>query len=77
MSDLSPADDSAAYRDNGYVLLKQLFPPVVLSGFDGTLQHDLQLKTSNEFVSQTEDANGPYAEQAFDRINFEKAMAKA
>jgi hypothetical protein len=42
-----------AYRSNGYVLLKQLLPPVVLSVFHGKLQADLKLKENPRFVSRT------------------------
>lgn len=42
-----------AYRSRGYVLLKQLFPPLILQVFHGKLQRDLNLKGSTAFVSRT------------------------
>ena len=43
-----------AYRANGYVLLKQLFPPMVLAMFRGRLQVDLNLMGSRDFVRTSE-----------------------
>ena len=39
-----------AYRGDGYVLLKNLFPPLVLAMFRGRLQEDLGLMRSRQFV---------------------------
>jgi hypothetical protein len=39
-----------AYRTDGYVLLKHLFPPLVLAMFRGRLQQDLNLMGSRAFV---------------------------
>lgn len=49
----SNGSDADAYRANGYVLLEQLFPPLVLSVFHGKLQKDLNLRSEPEFLSQT------------------------
>jgi hypothetical protein len=42
-----------AYAANGYALLEQLFPPLVLQVFHGKLQADLNLKGDSKFVSRT------------------------
>ena len=42
-----------AYLEDGYVLLKQLFPPLVLAVFHGKLQADLNLKQDPSFISNT------------------------
>lgn len=42
-----------AYQTNGYVLLEQLFPPVVLAVFHGKLRKDLNLRGDSPFVSVT------------------------
>ena len=42
-----------AYQTNGYVLLEQLFPPIVLAVFHGKLQKDLNLNADSAFVSHT------------------------
>src|SRR5947209_10655123 len=39
-----------AYRADGYVLLKHLFPPLVLAMFRGRLQQDLDLTGTRTFV---------------------------
>ena len=39
-----------AYRSDGYVLLKQLFPPVVLQAFRSRIQQDLDFHGSRAFV---------------------------
>src|SRR5438067_1780832 len=39
-----------SYRSHGYVLLKQLFPPLVLAMFRGRLQQALNLSGSRDFV---------------------------
>jgi hypothetical protein len=39
-----------AYRADGYVLIKNMFPPLVLSMFRSRLQQDLNLMTSRAFV---------------------------
>lgn len=41
------------YRECGYVLLKQLFPPIVLEVFHGKMQQDLQLNGNPAFISRT------------------------
>src|SRR6185295_8392901 len=46
----SAGDD---YRQQGYVLLSQLFPPILLDIFHGKMQQDLNLKGNPAFVSQT------------------------
>ena len=45
--------DRDSYGTNGYVLLKQLFTPIVLQVFHGKLQADLNLKDDSRFVSRT------------------------
>lgn len=42
-----------AYAENGYVLLQDFFPPLVLSVFHGKLQSDLNLKGNPDFVART------------------------
>ena len=42
--------ERAAYRDDGYVLLKHLFPPVVLTAFRSRIQQDLNFHGSRAFV---------------------------
>ncbi|HEX6784569.1 MAG TPA: hypothetical protein VF098_07940 [Sphingomicrobium sp.] len=42
--------EQEAYRNDGYVLLEGLFPPIVLSMFRGRLQEDLGLMRSRDFV---------------------------
>ncbi|MES2146892.1 MAG: hypothetical protein V4491_03470 [Pseudomonadota bacterium] len=42
-----------AYQANGYVLLEQLFPPLVLAIFHGKLQNDLNLKDDPKFLTHT------------------------
>jgi hypothetical protein len=42
-----------AYAANGYVLLKQFFPAIVLSVLHGKMQADLNLKGDPSFVSRT------------------------
>ena len=42
-----------SYRERGYVLLEQLFPPLVLAVFHGKMQQDLNLKGNQAFISQT------------------------
>jgi hypothetical protein len=49
----SEPSKAQAYQTGGYVLLEQLFPPLVLSVFHGKLQKDLNLKASAEFLSST------------------------
>lgn len=41
------------YRERGYVLLEQLFPPLILDIFHGKMQQDLNLKGNRTFISQT------------------------
>lgn len=54
-SDVKASVDSdlEAYAAQGYVLLKALFPPVVLDVFHGKMQQDLNLKGNPAFISQT------------------------
>ena len=51
---IDTADDvsaeRAAYRDDGYVLLKSLFPPSVLQAFRSRIQQDLNFHGSRAFV---------------------------
>jgi len=42
--------ERVAYRNSGYVLLKNLFPPVVLSMFRARIQEDLNFHGSRDFV---------------------------
>jgi hypothetical protein len=42
-----------SYRERGYALLEQLFPPLVLAVFHAKLQTDLNLKGDPSFVSLT------------------------
>jgi hypothetical protein len=42
-----------SYAADGYVLLKQLFPPIVLDIFHAKMQQDLNLKGNKTFLSQT------------------------
>lgn len=44
------AAEREQYAANGYVLLKQLFPPKLLAHFRGQLQTDLDLMRSRDFV---------------------------
>ncbi len=44
------AAERAAYRDDGYVLLKHLFPPTVLQVFRAQIQNDLNFHGSRAFV---------------------------
>lgn len=44
------AAEREAYRSDGYVLLKHLFPPLVLAAFRARLQQDLDLMGSRAFV---------------------------
>ena len=52
-ADLIRHSDREAYRADGYVLLKQLFPPLVLAVFHGKMQQDLHLKGNQAFISRT------------------------
>lgn len=38
------------YRERGYVLLEQLFPPLILDIFHGKMQQDLNLKGNPAFI---------------------------
>ena len=49
----SSVANQRAYRDKGYVLLEQLFPPIVLGLFHGKLKKDLNLAGNSSFVSMT------------------------
>ena len=49
----STESEALAYQADGYVLLKELFPPIVLGLFHGKLQQDLNLKSDPAFFSQT------------------------
>ncbi|MEA3058877.1 MAG: hypothetical protein QOE50_289 [Sphingomonadales bacterium] len=44
------AAEREAYRNDGYVLLKGLFPPVVLQTFRSRIQQDLDFNRSRAFV---------------------------
>ena len=44
------AAEREAYRDDGYVLLKDLFPPVVLQAFRSRIQQDLNFHGSRDYV---------------------------
>jgi len=44
------ACEQARYGSDGFVLLKDLFPPAVLAAFRGRLQEDLGLMRSRQFV---------------------------
>lgn len=44
------ASERTLYRDKGYVLLAELFPPAVLAAFRGRLQEDLGLMRTRQFV---------------------------
>jgi hypothetical protein len=46
------AAERTAYRDDGYVLLKELFPPVVLQAFRSRIQQDLDFHRSRAFVRE-------------------------
>ena len=50
-----PAAPSAAeaYRERGYVLLEQLFAPLVLEVMHAKMQHDLQLNGNPKYISRT------------------------
>jgi hypothetical protein len=50
---LTRQESRDAYAANGYVLLKQLFTPIVLSVFHGKMQADLNLKGDPSFFSRT------------------------
>ena len=45
--------DREAYRADGYVFLKRLFPPSVLVVFHVKMQQDLQMKGNQAFISRT------------------------
>jgi hypothetical protein len=51
--DSTEGSDRDAYQAHGYVLLKQLFPPIMLDVFHSNMQRDLQLKGNSAFVSQS------------------------
>lgn len=54
MTALSTGEEKRrAYLADGYVLLEQLFPPLVLAVFHGKLQSDLNLRGDSSFVSRT------------------------
>jgi hypothetical protein len=44
------ASERALYRNDGFVLLRELFPPAVLAAFRGRLQQDLGLMRTRQFV---------------------------
>jgi hypothetical protein len=46
--------DRGDYAANGYVLLEQLFPPLVLQIFHSKMQQELGLRNNPAFVAQTE-----------------------
>lgn len=51
---LEVSSEEALYKENGYVLLKNLFPPAVLAAFRSRLQEDLGLMRSRQFVRSCE-----------------------
>lgn len=53
MSEVAIESAGESYRQRGYALLEQLFPPLVLQIFHGKMQKDLNLQGSNTFVSRT------------------------
>ena len=54
MTEVATREEShRSYTANGYALLRQLFPPFVLTLFHGKLQADLNLKGDPRFVSRT------------------------
>lgn len=52
-ADADRQSERDSYAENGYVLLRQLFTPIVLQVFHGKLQADLNLKGDSSFVSRT------------------------
>ena len=50
MAEADVAVERDSYRNEGYVLLKQLFPPVVLQAFRARIQQDLNFHGSRDFV---------------------------
>lgn len=52
-ADADRQSERDSYAANGYVLLRQLFTPIVLQVFHGKLQADLNLKNDSSFVSRT------------------------
>ena len=53
MSNQSQEAARESYRDRGYALVEQMFPPLVLAVFHGKMQQDLQLSGNPNFISQT------------------------
>ncbi len=53
MSGFASPAQRASYREQGYVHLKRLFPPIVLQLFHGGMQTALDLKNNPRFFSQT------------------------
>lgn len=50
----SNGQEAQAYQSDGYVLLQQLFPPLVLGIFHEKLKRDLNLRNDPSFVSTTQ-----------------------
>jgi hypothetical protein len=59
---LDVAAEREAYRNEGYVLLKRLFPPVVLQMFRSRIQEDLNFHGSRDFVRKSVLLNKPAIE---------------
>lgn len=55
-------EEQAQYRANGYVLLEQLFSPLVLAAFRSSLDQDLNLATSRSFLRTNNLLNKPAIE---------------
>jgi hypothetical protein len=53
MSSFASPAQQTSYREQGYVFLKRLFPPLVLQLFHGRMQMVLDLKNNPRFHSQT------------------------
>jgi len=58
----NPGAERECYKADGYVLLKHLFPPLVLAAFRGRLQHDLNLMGSRAYVRTNNLLNKPSIE---------------
>ena len=56
------AAERQAYREDGYVLLKHLFPPIVLQMFRSRIQQDLNFHGSRDFVRTSVLLNKPAIE---------------
>jgi len=56
---LDVAAERDAYRNDGYVLLKHMFPPIVLSAFRARIQEDLNFHGSRDFIRTSVLLNRP------------------